>query len=122
MLLPLYDRECNHIGWLLPERYIFDENMEWMAYLSHGHVWSSSSGNWMGPVNGAVCLDRDGKVIAWGPDSRISGMPKPARPARAARVARPARPARPSRPARPARPATPSSGWSDLSICEWINQ
>ena len=61
----------------------------------------------MGPVNGLVCLDTRGKVIAWNPKEKIEGSSRPMRPMRAMR---------------PLKPLTPLGGWSALSILEWINQ
>ena len=110
MLKPLFDRNCELIGWIEPGKHIFNCNMDWIAYISRGHAWSSETGNWIGPVNELVCLDTSGKVIAWSTGSTIRGS------------ARPARPAHPARPARPARPVTPVGGWSNLSINEWLNQ
>lgn len=113
MLQPLFDRDCELIGWLKPNEHIFDSDMNWVAYISNGHVWAETTGNWIGPINDLVCLDTNGKVIAWSRGASIRGSARPARPARAARKARPAR---------PARPATPVGGWSQLSISEWLEQ
>ena len=122
MLKPLFDKNSELIGWIEPGKHIFNHNMDWIAYISRGHAWSSKTGNWIGPVNDLVCLDTNGKVIAWSKGANIRGSVHPANPARATRAARPARPARPAMPARPAKPATPVGGWSNLSINEWLNQ
>ena len=122
MLYPLFDRECNLIAWIEPNRSIFDTDMQWIAYISSNHAWSSDTGNWLGPVRDTVCYDTNGKVFAWSTGSKILGMARPARPTRAARAARPARPAKPARPARPVRPATPAGGWSSFSLHGWLNQ
>lgn len=122
MLYPLFDRECTLVAWIDPNRHIFNTDMQWIAYISSNHVWSSDTGNWLGPVRNTVCYDTNGKVFAWSTSSEILGMAHPARPARAARAARPARPAKPARPARPARPATPAGGWSPFSLHEWLSQ
>ena len=110
MLYPLFDKDCNLIAWLDPSKNIFDTDMQWIAYISSNHIWSSYSGNWLGPIEGTVCYDTNGKVFAWSNNGSLHGKARPARPARAARHARPARPARSARPARPARPATPAGG------------
>ena len=122
MLQPLFNKNGDLIGWLDPEKHIFDTNMEWIAYLSNGHAWSSATGNWMGPINGFVCLDTEGKVIAWNPNGKIQGTIRPISPLRAIRSIQPIRPIKPISPIRPIRPITPLGGWSNLSIFEWINQ
>lgn len=78
--------------------------MQWIAYISFNHIWSSHSGNWLGPIKDLVCLDTSGKVFAWSNNAQVSGTVRPARPTR------------------PARPATPVGGWSIMSLHEWLNQ
>lgn len=121
-MFPLFDKDSELVGWMDPGKHIFDQNMNWVAYISHNHAWSAETGNWLGPVPGLICLDTSGRVVAWNPKEHISGTARPARPARAARAARPSRPARSARPARPARPATPAGGWSSLSFWGWLSQ
>ncbi|GAH33871.1 unnamed protein product, partial [marine sediment metagenome] len=53
---PLFDKDCELVGWIDPMRHIFDTNMNWVAYISNGHVWSSETENWLGPVLGLLCL------------------------------------------------------------------
>jgi len=118
----LFDKDCDLVGWIDPNRHIFDTNMNWVAYISGGHAWLAATANWLGPVRGLLCYDTNGRVVAWNPKEHVIGIPRPPRPARAARAARPARPTRPARPPRPARPATPSGGWSYLSFFSWIGQ
>lgn len=122
MLYPLFDKECDLVGWISPGQHIFDTDMEWVAYISRNHAWSAESGDWLGAVRGLICLDQAGCPVAWNPKEVVTGTAKPATPARAARAARPARPARPATPARPARPATPAGGWSKLSFFGWFAQ
>lgn len=122
MLFALFDKDCDLVGWINPDSHIFNTDMDWVAYISNGHAWSAGNGNWLGPVKGLLCLDRNGKPVAWNPKEQITGTVKPATPARAARAARPARPARPATPARPARPPVPAGGWSPLSFYAWIGQ
>lgn len=88
MLQPLFDKNSELIGWVDPGKHIFNTNMEWIAYLSQGQSWSSKTGNWMGPVNGLVCLDTRGKVIAWNPKEKIEGSSRPMRPMRPMRAMR----------------------------------
>lgn len=53
MLYPLFDRECTLVAWIDPNRHIFNTDMQWIAYISSNHVWSSDTGNWLGPVRNA---------------------------------------------------------------------
>lgn len=122
MLFPLFDKDCDLMGWMKPNEHIFDTNMVWVAYIVNGHAWSAQTGNWLGAVAGLLCRDTQGKPILWNPKETVSGTARPARPAKAARVARPAKPARPASPAKPARPATPAGGWSDKSYFAWVAQ
>ncbi len=121
-LLPLFDKNADLIAWLDVGRHIFDTKMKWIAFISSNHVWSSVTGNWLGAINGLVCLDTNGKVFAWSPSSKISGTPRPFKPARAFKPARPFTPMRPFAPPRPFKPTTPSYGWSPLSLDEWLKQ
>jgi hypothetical protein len=36
------------VGWIDPGKHIFDQNMNWVAYISHNHAWSAETGNWLG--------------------------------------------------------------------------
>ena len=47
MLKPLFDRNCELIGWIEPGKHIFNCNMDWIAYISRGHSWSAETGNWI---------------------------------------------------------------------------
>lgn len=119
---PLFDKECELVGWIDPQHHIFKTDMDWVAFWAGGHAWSAESGDWLGPVRGLVCLDQAGRVVAWNPDARVAGTSRPTRPSRASRASRPSRPSRPSSPLRPSRPSTPSGGWSELSFWGWLDQ
>ena len=110
---PLFDENCELVGWMDPMRHIFDTDLNWVAYVSGGQAWSTETGNWCGPVPGLIYLNQSGRVVAWNPKERIADTARPARPARAARAARPAR---------PARPTCPAGGWSDHSFWVWLSQ
>lgn len=110
MLLPLFDKDCDLVAWIKPNEHIFGANMEWVAFISNGHAWSSKSGNWLGPVSGLLCKDTSGKPVLWNPKERVTGTEKPAKPAKAAKAAKPVK---------PARPATPAGGWSSESYFAW---
>ncbi len=121
MLIPLFDKDANLAAWLDDTRdYLFNTDMEWIAFLKNDHIFSAKDATWLGPIRGTVCMDTRGRVMLWGQGARISGMGTPACPARPARPSAPARPARPATPPRPARPATPLYGWSPLYFRDWL--
>ena len=117
MLKPLFDKNCKLIAWIEPNEHIFDTNMNWIAYISNGHAWSTKTNTWMGPVKDMTCLDTNGKVFAWNPDCEIEGSIKPMRPMK---PMKPMRPMRPMRPMKPMRPMRPLGGWSSIHFEEWI--
>jgi hypothetical protein len=119
---PLFDNTSELVGWIDPHRHLFDTDMSWRAYISHGHAWSAETGDWLGPVKGLVCFEQSSRVIAWNPDDRVAGIARPATPQRVSRASRPSTPSRPSLPSRPSRPSTPSGGWSPLSFWGWLDQ
>lgn len=122
-MFPLFDCNQELVAWISPGKNIFDTDMNWVAYIHNGHIWSSGTGNWIGPITDSlVCLDTNGRVVAWNNPNKVEGIPKPPRPPRTPRSPRPPRPARPARPSRPARPPRPSRGWSSLSFDEWLQQ
>jgi len=90
MLYPLFDKDCDLVGWISPNQHIFDTDMDWVAYISSHHAWSAESGDWLGAVHNLLCLDQAGHPVAWNPQQSVAGTARPARPARAARAARPA--------------------------------
>ncbi len=122
MLHPLFDKKCNLVAWIEPDKHIFNTEFKWVAYISEGHAWSCKNGNWLGPVYGLMCLNKAGKPIVWNPDSPIYGTPRPSRPTRTARPARYTRSPRPTLPSRPARPAMPTGGWARESVSAWLRQ
>lgn len=121
-MFALFDKDCDLVGWIEPDRHLFDADMNWVAYISGGNAWSAETGNWLGAAPGLLLRDQSGRPVAWNPKEQVTGTARPARPARAARAARPARPTRPARPARPVRPATPAGGWSPMSFWAWLAQ
>lgn len=120
MLTPLFDRHSELVGWLDPGKHIFNAHMAWVAFLANEHVWSASTGEWIGPINGGLCYDGSGKLVAWSHGEQPAGLSvRPTRPARPARPIRPSQPMRPSQPLRPACPFSPMGRWSGLSFGEW---
>jgi len=37
MLEALFDKDCNLVGWIKQGEYIFESDMNWMAYISGSH-------------------------------------------------------------------------------------
>jgi hypothetical protein len=52
-LFPLFALHSNLVGWIVPERHVFDRTMNWIAYMSDGYAWSVATGNWLGPISPA---------------------------------------------------------------------
>ncbi len=122
-MTPLFDKHSDLVGWMDRDgKNIFDTGMSWVAFISNGHAWSASTGNWLGNVSGFTCRDQSGCPVIWNPQNTISGTARPARPSRVSRPSRPSRASRPSTPSRPSRPSTPSGGWSALHFDAWISQ
>lgn len=122
-MIALFNKNSELVGWMKDTHdHIFDTDMNWIAYIRNGHAWSANSGNWIGPINGTNCLDKNGKVVAWNPSQTVKGSVRSVRPVRAVRSIRPIRPVRPVRPIRPIRPVTPVGGWSNQTFIQWISQ
>jgi hypothetical protein len=121
MLSALYDRYCNHVAWLDRDQFLFDVEMNWVAFIHNKQVWSKETLKWLGPINGVICMDKEGKVMAWGTGQKVMGdlslhrKPKivPRLPEEPTSILRPFLQAPPI-------PGTPLSGWSDISFDDWI--
>ncbi len=121
MLQALFDRYCTHVGWLERDRYIFDKDLNWVAFMDEGTAWSTDLLSWIGKVNGTICLDKEGRVVAWGIGQRVTGDPSiQKKPKVTPRLPEPPtgmlRPQIPSPPI----PAMPLLGWSPKSFSEWL--
>lgn len=121
-LQPLFDLHSNLVGWILPGRHVFDRHMNWVAYLSDGDAWSIATGDWIGPVHGLVCLDREGGVVASAPGQSVEAAVAPRAPSRKPPASPPPEPSRPADPPRPPMAATPPGGWSRLRFSDWLSQ
>jgi len=99
MIDPLFDRNLHLVGWIDPNRHIFDLDLNWVAYISGGNVWSPRSGAWLGPIDGRACMDQQGNPVAWNPKDPVRIVRAPS--------FRPFRPLRPLAPLRPIRPVLP---------------
>ena len=122
MIHPLYNSACSLVGWIDRAGYIFDPDMNWVAYIDRNNGWACGTNEWLGPVNGTICMDRGGRVVSWSVGQKLLGDPFNHR--------RPPTPRKPSPPqsylrpmlSTPPLPAAPLGGWSPLTFEQWINQ
>jgi len=122
MLEPLFDKNCELVGWISPREHIFDVNLNWVAYIKKNNAWSVETGNWLGPVKGLLCYDSNGKVVAWNPKEHVVGITRPTKPPKELKPPRPLRPLKPLTPPKPLRPPVPTGGWSELTFWNWLSQ
>jgi hypothetical protein len=120
MLKPLFSADCEHVAWLQPQKFIFDLEMAYVAFITNGHAWSARSGFWIGPVVGSHLFDMEGRPVAWNPEEPLRGMGRPLRPVNVVRAVSPVRPPRPVSPLRPFTAPAVAGGWSPLSFAEWL--
>jgi hypothetical protein len=122
MLQPLYDRYCNHVAYIGSGRYLFDPDLNWIAFIDNRQVWSLDL-KWIGSINGAICMDKDGKVVTWSVGQKVMGDPSVQKKPKFT----PHLPEAPTSFLRPMMqnppiPATPLTGWSILSFADWIKK
>jgi len=115
----IYDANVQQVAWFDGEN-LFDLSLNWIAFQNDGHVFSSSTLNWLGPLDDGSFQDRSGKVVAWLSDSQPSSSLRPLTPLRPLRPLNPLRPLRPLRPLKPLRPLNPLGGWSSSSWQQWL--
>lgn len=119
-MTPIFDQNAQLAGWFDGEN-IFDLNLEWVAFLSDDHFFSSNTLSWLGPIHDGSLLDRNGKPVAWLEGASPSGTLKPLTPLRPLKPLKPLRPLRPLNPLRPLKPLNPLGGWSTLVWNQWLN-
>ena len=119
-MTPIFDQNAQLSGWFDGEN-IFDLNLEWAAFLSSGHFFSSNSLSWLGPMHNGSLLDRNGKPVAWLEGVSPSGTLKPLTPLRPLKPLKPLRPMKPLNPLKPLKPLNPLGGWSTLAWNQWLN-
>lgn len=120
MLTPLFSQGCELVGWMQPQKFLFDIDMGYVAFLANGHTWSARSGRWIGPVIGSHVFDIDGRPVAWNPGAPLRGSGRPLRPVNVVRAVSPVRPAKPIAPPRPLTSPDLPGGWSQFSFAEWL--
>src|SRR6056297_958922 len=106
----LFDKELALVGWLHQKNYIFDTEMNCVAYISSNHVWSLITKEWIGAIQGYTCFDPLGKPIAWNPKEFPTGIAKPKKPKKKIYRKPKIRPKRPELPEIPKKPLRPIGG------------
>lgn len=121
-MTPLFDNECNLVGWMDPGKHIFDTDMDWVAFIANGHAWSVQTENWLGEVYGLNVRDRQGRTVLWNPDQPIENSLPVLEPLQPLTPLGPLTPLTPLDPLTPLQPLEPLGGWSDLSWEEFLKQ
>lgn len=119
---PLFNKDLALVGWLHLEHHIYDTQMNCVAYVSNNHVWSSTTNQWLGVIQGFTCFDPLGKPIAWNPKEFPSGIAKPREPRKTTKIKPKEKPYQPKIPQTPKSPFRPMGGWSRMTWEEWLNQ
>ncbi|WP_416360493.1 4-fold beta flower protein [Burkholderia gladioli] len=123
ILLPAYDSNNQLILWVdLKKGNVFDTQMNWVAYVSQGNLFSAARNSWLGPIRGSSLQDRQGRAVAWMPKlgAPTSGM-APLQPLTPLKPLMPLRPLVPLLPLAPLRPLAPMGGWSATHPIAWLN-
>ena len=121
MFNELFDKDCRSVAWT-DGQHIFNHVFVWVAFISHGNVFSSGS-VWLGPVKGLSHQDRSGRVVIWSPKEAPANSVVVLAPGMT-----PTKPMPPSQPILPSatlvthRPRAPLGGWSVMAFDEWLAQ
>lgn len=118
----LFNKDRDLVGWLHQSHYIYDTQMNCVAYTSNNHVWSLITDEWIGAIQGLTCFDPLGKPIAWNPKEFPSGIAKPRKPRKKISRKPRVKPKCPESPKIPKVPLRPIGGWSGMTWEEWLNQ
>jgi len=118
-MMPIFDREAGLVGWF-DGYHLFDLNMNWVAFLDNGNLFSSNTLAWLGPFHQGSFLDTSGKPVGWLEGSNPTGTLKPLKPLEPLRPLKPLKPLKPFKPLKPLKPLQPLGGWSDLEWEDWI--
>jgi hypothetical protein len=118
-LEPLFSRDCDLVGWLEPDRYVFDRETNYIAFIVDRQVWSTTGERWLGAANGLTLCDRAGRPVAWS-KAPVAGTSAGTVHKHPMLPKRPMRPMRPLTPVRPLRPDAPRGGWSAMSFSDWL--
>lgn len=121
-MTPLFSPEVTLVAWLEGDRFIFDLDLDPIAFIKNRYVFSYPDCNWLGSVEGTTMQDRRGKPVAFSPANRPKARLPTLKPLKPLRPLKPLKPLRPLQPLAPLKPLTPLGGWSGLSFAAWINQ
>ncbi len=118
-MTPIYDQRTNQVAWFDGTN-VFDLGLNWVAFHSSGHFFSSATLAWLGPLSNGSLLDHSGKPVAWLAGSSPSSTLAPLTPLCPLRPLTPLRPLQPLNPLRPLNPLAPFGGWSGLQWQQWL--
>jgi ribosomal protein S18 acetylase RimI-like enzyme len=118
-MTPFFAPDTRHLGWF-DGQHVFDLALDWVAVHDRGHLFSTRTWQWLGPLHEGSFLDRGGRPVAWLLGAVPAGRLAPPAPMSPARPLRPKRPLRPHAPLLPPRPLAPAVGWSRLGWSEWL--
>jgi len=118
-MTPIYEAHARQVAWFEGED-VFDLNLNWIAFHSSGHIFSSNTLKWLGPLTEGSFQDRTGKVVAWIAGLQPTSSPRAQVPLRPLRPPNPPRPPHLARALPPPRPPSPDGGWSGSTWEMWV--
>ncbi|MEG0641175.1 MAG: hypothetical protein RR515_01135 [Clostridium sp.] len=122
-MVPLYDKKANFVGWLVDSSNVFNEDLEWVAYVYYNYVWSVKTGRWIGQLRGTNLLDRDGRIVAWSTSGPVvGGLGLVEGPINIGPASIPVPPIISEVPLHPDQAPEPAGEWSKLTFDQWLNQ
>ncbi|GJE45936.1 hypothetical protein AEGHOMDF_5136 [Methylobacterium soli] len=117
---PLFSPSCQLVGWITPDAFVWDTQMNPVAFLAGENAWTMRTLAWLGPVQDLTCMDQSGKPVAWSSSGSVCSMGPPLRPITPLRPLNPLKPLKPLNPLQPLRPLTPLGGWSRMTFQQWL--
>ena len=120
-MTPLFNSQTQLVGWLADnKKYIFDTNLNWVAFIDNNNIWTTKNKNWVGVLYGNNIRDTFGNTAFWNPDTPIENSLKPLNPLKPLTPLSPLKPLKPLNPLRPLKPLTPIGGWSIMTWEQFI--
>lgn len=120
-MTPIFAPDSELIGWL-DGKYVFDIEMQWVAFTNGSHLFAAGDARWLGPLlEGSLC-DRFGRPVGWLRTAIPRGGQRPLAPMATAPPMAPMIPMRPMNPMKPMRRMMPLGGWSLLDWRGWLDQ
>lgn len=122
MIKPIFDPQAIHVGWH-NGIYIFDNQLDWVAFEYQGDLFSSTHATWLGPLVDGTFLDQTGKPVAWLAGTIPTGFRiGTAQPKAPIVPIAPKNLEVPRFPTGAMKQLSPLGGWSKLSWIEWLSQ